>query len=275
MQPSAPTKTQLKKRRQSRQQRRVRAVKALWRFGCMSAILGGFAWTISRSDWKISKAEQIRVEGNHYLTDDAIRAILAIPYPKLIMELAPSQLTDKLIAQGSIASAKIDRGLLPPHLVVQVQDLPPIARILTEDGSQSQIFVDERGRQLPISSYQPTVLSSLPKLQVRLPTTGSCPDWTQLYQMIQTSPVAIGIIDCRDPQNLFLQTEIGKVRLGTAGINSRSNQRIQQLDKLRDWQQDAGSVDVDYLDLDNPDAPKLQLKPGISSTGTSSLNQEN
>ncbi len=238
----------------------------------MSAILGGFAWTVSRSDWKISQAEQIRVEGNQYLTDNAIRSSLAIPYPKLIMELAPEQLTAKLVAQGSISSAKIDRGLLPPHLVVQVQDLPPIAQVLPDNDTQSQIFVDERGRQLPISSYQPTVLSSLPKLQLRLPTTGECPDWAQLYRVIQTSPVAIGIVDCRDPQNLFLQTEIGKVRLGAAGINSRSNERIQQLDRLRDWQKEAGAVDVDYLDLENPDAPKLQLKPGVAGTDRANLN---
>jgi cell division protein FtsQ len=238
----------------------------------MSAILGGFAWAVSRSDWKISKAEQIRVEGNQYLTDNAIRSILAIPYPKLIMELAPEQLTTSLITKGSIASAKIDRGLLPPHLVVQVQDLPPIAQIMLENDTQPQIFVDELGRKLPISSYQPNVLSSLPKLQLRLPSTGICPDWAQLYRLIQTSPVTIGIVDCRDPQNLFLQTEIGKVRLGAAGINARSNERIQQLDRLRNWQKDAGSVDVDYLDLENPDAPKFQLKPGIKTTGTSNLN---
>ncbi len=241
----------------------------------MSAILGGFAWTVSRSDWKISKAEQIRVEGNQYLTDQTIRSILAIPYPKLIMELAPEQLTNRLIAQGSIASAKIDRGLLPPHLVVQVQDLPPIARVLSDNDTQSPIFVDERGRQLPISSYQPTILSSLPKLQLRLPSAGICPDWAQLYRAIQTSPVTIGIVDCRDPQNLFLQTEIGKVRLGSTGINARSSERIQQLDRLRDWQKQAGSADVDYLDLENPDAPKLQLKPGITSAGTSNLDRSN
>lgn len=238
----------------------------------MSAILGGFAWTVSRSDWKISKAEQIRVEGNQYLTDGAVRSILAIPYPKLIMELAPEQLTAKLIAQGSISSARIDRGLLPPHLVVQVQDLPPIAQIMQDNDTQSQIFVDERGRQLPVSSYQPTILSSLPKLQLRLPSAGICPDWAQLYRLIQTSPVEIGIVDCRDPQNLFLQTEVGKVRLGAAGVNARSNERIQQLDRLRNWQKDAGPVDVDYLDLENPDAPKFQLKPDLTPTGTSNLN---
>ena len=238
----------------------------------MSAILGGFAWTVSRSDWKISKAEQVRIEGNQYLTDNAIRSILAIPYPKLIMELAPEQLTAKLVAQGSIASARIDRGLLPPHLVVQVQDLPPIAQVMQGDDTPSQIFVDERGRQLPISSYQQTTLSSLPKLQLRLPSAGICPDWTQLYRLIQTSPVEIGIVDCRDPQNLFLQTEIGKVRLGAAGINARSNERIQQLDRLRNWQKDAGAIDVDYLDLENPDAPKFHPKPDITTTDTSNLN---
>jgi cell division protein FtsQ len=238
----------------------------------MSAILGGFAWTVSRSDWKISKAEQVRIEGNQYLTDNTIRSILAIPYPKLIMELAPEQLTAKLVAQGSISSARIDRGLLPPHLVVQVQDLPPIAQVIQSNDTQSQIFIDEHGRQLPISSYQPAILSSLPKLQLRLPSAGTCPDWTQLYRLIQTSPVKIGIVDCRDPQNLFLQTEIGKVRLGAAGINARSNERIQQLDRLRNWQKDAGSVDVDYLDLENPDAPKFQLKPDLTPRGTSNLN---
>lgn len=228
----------------------------------MSTILGGFAWTVGQSDWKISKPEQIQVEGNQYITTAAIRSILAIPYPKSMMELAPSQLTARLIERGSISSARVDRGLMPPRLVVQVQDLPPIARVLTDNSSQPQMFVDERGRQLPLASYQTTVLSALPKLQVRLPTTGRCPDWAQLYRAVQTSPVAIGVIDCRDPQNLFLQTEIGKVRMGAAGINARSNERIQQLDKLRNWHHEAGSVDVDYLDLENPDAPKLQLKSG-------------
>lgn len=238
----------------------------------MSAILGGFAWTASRSDWKISQAEQIRVEGNQYLTDRTIRSILAIPYPQLIMELAPEHLTAKLIAQGSISSAKIDRGLLPPQLVVQVQDLPPIAHVMQSDDSLSQTFVDERGSQVPLSSYQPTVLSSLPKLLLRLPSAGICPDWKQLYRSIQTSPVKIGIVDCRDPQNLFLQTEIGKVRLGAAEINSRSNERIQQLDRLRNWQKGTSAADVDYLDLENPDAPRLQLKPGLVSTDTPNRN---
>jgi cell division protein FtsQ len=260
--PQFVSKLPQKKRRKSRPKQRLKVVKSLWRFGCMSAIFGGVGWVASYSDWKISKAEQIHVQGNQYLTDQAVRSILAIPYPKLIMELAPAQLTAKLIAQGSISTAKIDRSLLPPHLTVQVQDLPPIARIIPGDDTLSQMFIDERGRQLPLSSYRPAIWPSLPTLQLKLPTTGICPDWPQLYPIVHTSPVAVSVVDCRNPQNLFLQTEIGAVRLGAVGANSRSKARIQELDRLRDWQKYTDPTTVEYIDLENPDSPKLQLKPG-------------
>jgi cell division protein FtsQ len=206
---------QLNQRRsQLKQQRRVRVIKSLWRLACMSGILAGLGWVVSQADWRISKPEQVRIQGNQYLSDATIRDWLAIPYPKLMMELAPAQLTARLVGRGSIASVKIDRELLPPRLLVRVRDLPPVARIIRDETTDSQIFVDELGRQLPLSSYHSTVWQSLPKLGLMPPSEGICPEWNQLYQAIHASPVAIGTIDCRNPQNLILQTELGKVRLG-------------------------------------------------------------
>jgi cell division protein FtsQ len=255
------SKEQIKqRRRQLRQQRRLRAVKSLWRFLCMSAILAGLGWLVNQPDWTISKPSQIQIQGNQYLSDATIRSMLSISYPKLIIELAPAQLTTQLIERGSIATVKIDRGLLPPHLIVDIQDLLPVARIMREDGTDSQTFIDERGLQIPISSYRATVWPSLPTRRVRLPSSGICPEWTQLYRAVHTSPVAIGIIDCRNPQNLILQTELGKVRLGAIVDKSRLSDRMQQLDRLRDWQKHTDPKSVDYLDLENPDLPKLQLK---------------
>ncbi len=231
----------------------------------MSGILGGLGWIIHRSDWTISKPEQIKVQGNQYLNDRTIKSMLAIAYPQPIMELAPEKLTAQLIDRGSIASAKVDRGLLPPQLIVQVQDLPPVARVLQAENTPIAAFVDERGRQLPISSYRATVWQSLPKLQLRPPATGVCPEWTQLYQAIRTSPVAIGIVDCRNPQHLMLQTEIGKVRLGAIGDIPRLTTQMQQLDRLRNWQKGTNPDIIDYLDLENPHSPRFQLKQAISN----------
>lgn len=225
----------------------------------MSGILAGLAWAIDRPDWTISKPEQIRIEGNQYLSDHTIRSMLAIPYPQLIMELAPEQLRTKLLARGSISSVQIDRGVLPPQLLVQVRDTPPVARIVRSSSLQSQLLIDAHGLQLPLSSYRPTVWRSLPKLQLMLPTQGTCPNWSQIYQVIQTSPVAVWLIDCRDPQKLRLQTEVGQIELGGFTDPSRLTHQIQQLDRLRDWQQHPSSDDVDLLDLTNPDRPELKI----------------
>lgn len=231
----------------------------------MSGILTGLGWIVYRSDWTISKPDQVQIQGNKYLSDQTVRSMLAIPYPQPIMELAPEKLTAQLIDHGSIVSAKVDRGLLPPQLIVQVRDLPPVARILQDQNTPTPAFIDESGRQLPLSSYRTTVWQSIPKLQLRPPATGVCPEWKQLYQAIRTSPVAIGIIDCRNPQHLMLQTEIGKVRLGAIGDSSRLTSQIQQLDRLRNWQKDTDPASIDYLDLENPRSPRFQLKQAISS----------
>ncbi len=249
------------RRRQLRQQRQVRAIKSLWRFGCMCGILSGVAVAIQRrADWTISKPEQVRIEGNNYLSDRTIRSLLAIEYPSTLVELAPERLAAKLVERGSIASVTIDRGLFPPHLSVRVRDLPPVARVTQNDTTGSQLVVDERGRQQPIANYRDFVRESLPNLQLRLSERGECPGWPQLYRAISTSPVAIGIIDCRNPQNLILQSEVGKVRLGSSEDESRLNDRIGQLDRLRYWQKYTDPLGVEYLDLENPDSPKLQLK---------------
>jgi cell division protein FtsQ len=249
------------RRRQLRQQRRVRLVQSVWRFGCMCGILTGVVWVAQRGgDWTIASPAQIRIEGNKYLTDTTIRSLLAVRYPQSLVELAPQNLSERMSQHGSIASSRIDRGVLPAQLLVRVEDLPPVARIMQDEVTESQLVVDERGRQQPIANYHSTVQKSLPKLRLRPPDRGECPAWQQLYRAVLTSPVAIGTIDCRNPQNLILQSEVGTVRLGSFSEEGRLNGQLQQLDRLRNWQKYTDPQQVEYLDLGNPDAPKLQLK---------------
>ena len=256
----------MKQRQQIRKQRRIQSIQALWRLGWMSGIFAGVVWVATQPDWMISKPAQIKIKGNRYLSDTAIRSMLAIPYPQSILQLAPAQLTSQLLQHGSIINATIDRELLPPRLLIQIEDRPPVAQILLRETTAPPIFLNERGAQLPISSYRSTIQPTAAKLRVMLPDQGVCPNWAQLYPVIRTSPVSIGIIDCRDPQNLILQTEVGKVRLGNLGDNQRLVQQIQQLDLLRDWRKYINPLEVDCLDLENPNSPKLQLKRAVTVT---------
>jgi cell division protein FtsQ len=232
----------------------------------MSGILASVAWVANQPDWTISKPEQIQIQGNRYLNDATIRSMLAIRYPQAVMQLAPEQLTARLLNRGSISSVRIDRRLLPPRLVVQIEDRPPVAQVLQSPDNPPRTFVDERGTQIPVSNYLSSVQQAIPRLRVFALAQTMCPNWPQLYQAIHRSAVLIGSIDCRNPQNLILQTEVGKVRLGSVGDRQRLNGQIQQLDLLRDWRKHTNVLEVDYLDLENPAAPKLQLKQSGSVT---------
>jgi cell division protein FtsQ len=225
----------------------------------MSGILAGVAWVANQPDWTISKPSQIRIEGNNYLTDATIRSMLGISYPQSIMSLSPAELTAKLLERGSISSVRIDRGLLPPHVLVQIEDSLPVALVMKDERDAAQLVVDERGLQLPISSYRPIVRQSLPKLRFRPPARGTCPNWRHLYRAAQGSPVAVGTIDCRNPQNVFLQTDVGKVRLGRPGNELQLKAQIQKLDRLRYWWQEHPHPEqAEYLDLENPATPVVQ-----------------
>uniref|UniRef100_UPI00286E5B06 cell division protein FtsQ/DivIB n=1 Tax=Chamaesiphon sp. VAR_48_metabat_403 TaxID=2964700 RepID=UPI00286E5B06 len=263
------SQAQIEQRRQQlRQHRQIRVVKSVWRFTCMSGILAGVGWTIYQPGWTISKPEQIQIEGNQYLSDTTVRSMLEITYPKPILELDPAELTEQLATklapqpiERSSVNVKIDRRVFPPQPIVQIQDLPPVARIMQTSTTHAQMFIDERGLQLPISSYRPIVWKSLPTLQLRLPIQGTCPGWSQLYRAIRTSPVTVGIVDCHNSQNVILQTEVGKIRLGSIGNKSKITNQMQQLDRLRNWQKHPLSANADLLDLENPDSPRLQLSP--------------
>ncbi len=261
MQQSASPEQLKQRRRQLQQQRLVRTVKSLWRFSCMSGILAGVVWAIDRSDWHISQPERVRIEGNRYLTDETIRSILAIAYPQMIMEIAPAQLTAKLLDRASIASVKIDRFLYPPRLVIKVQDLPPVAQIMVDENAPPQKFVDERGLQMPIASYHTAVAQSPPSLRLRPPELGTCPAWAQIYQAVRTSPVAVGIVDCRNPQNLIFHTNVVEVRLGAFRDESRLKSQLQQIDRLRNWRTSTSHPEtVDYLDLEHLDRPFFKIR---------------
>ena len=256
------TKQQKKRRRQLKQQRRVQSVQSLWRFACMLVLLTGVGWFVSQPNWTISKPQQIQIKGNNYLSESAIRSMMGIRYPKQLMDLEPEQLRTQLLARKSIVSASVDRALLPPHLTIQVRDLRPVAQVIRNPSKPPTAFIDERGVEIPIGNYLPTVQRSAPKLRLLAPERGICPNWLELYPVIDASPVAIGIIDCHNPQNLFLQTEVGKVRLGNIGTKARLTTQIEQLDRLRNWQKSNNSSQIDYLDLESPNfPPKLQLKP--------------
>jgi cell division protein FtsQ len=248
------------RRQQLRQKRRIKTVQTLWRLLCMGGTIGVLAWLFNQSTWKITQPEQVQIVGNRYLSETAIRSGLSLQYPQWLIQLEPAKIKQKLLIQGGIVGVDVERRLFPPQVTIRVEDRPPVAGvILPANSNLPQSTIDFRGITTPIDRYLPTNRPA-PKLKVMVAETGTCPHWAQIYPTIQASPVAIGIVDCRNLQDLRLQTEIGEVRLGSYQQAQRFTAQIQKLDRLRNLPQEVKPRSVGYVDLENPDRPKVQLK---------------
>jgi cell division protein FtsQ len=246
------------RRRQLRQQRRVRTVKVLWQLTVIGGLVGGITWAVCQPDWVIRQPQQIQIRGNQFLSANAVRTMLNLKYPISLLHIEPQVLKAQLVSQGHITAATIDRELIPPRLTVRVQDISPVAMA---DKPARQGLVDEYGHWLPLTSYQ-VPADRLPKLKLLL-VDDMCPEWPELYQAVSQSPVQVSEINCRNPFNLMLKTEIGTLRLGPFE-HTKVYKQLQEAHKLRNWQQQyqhrfTSITDVAYIDLENPTNPRLQL----------------
>jgi cell division protein FtsQ len=248
------------RRRQLRQERRVRTMKVSWQVLLLGGIVGGVIWGVTRPDWTISKPQQVSIAGNQALTESAVRNMLGLRYPTSLLQIEPQALNAKLLAQGSVVKATVHRELMPPRLHVQIRDRLPVALVdRSIDNKITKGLFDETGQWLPLNSYR-LKSEQMPKL--RLIASQSCPGWAELYRAIQQSPVQIAEVDCQDPLHLTLTTEIGMVRIGEFD-RTKIYKQLQRAHELRNWQQST-SLKNAIVDLENPQSPKLQEIGGKS-----------
>lgn len=259
MNPPLSRKEELRKHRsQLRRQRRGRALKICWQVLVLGTLVSGIFWAVQQPDWIIRQSQQIQIRGNRYLAANTVREMLGLKYPVSLLHIEPQNLNAKLLNQSGVLAANIHRELLPPRITVQIQDQPPVA---VADRADQPGLVNAAGQWLPLNSYQ-IDNDKLPQLKILITDSGICPDWPTFYQTIRSSPIPVGEIDCRDPFNLHLKTDIGDIRIGSFEP-SRLRQQLQKAFELGDWQQSYQlkyhqTSDIAYIDLENPEMPKIQ-----------------
>ena len=275
----AVTQTELGRRRQElRRQRRARSVAVLWQTVAASAIAGGLLWWIAQPAWLIARSEQVKVEGNQWLSDKAVRSLVPLSYPQSLWGIQPQALAEKLESTGPIAKAKVTRNLFPPSLTVEVSERLPVAvaqptAVLKSSDKEKVGWLDARGGWMPSDSYaavrsqnssivqdsfqgtQPQ--HSLPTLKVIGPLEQYRASWPKFYQGLSGLTVKVFEIDWQDPNNLILKTEIGTVHLGP--YSSKTASQLKVLDRMRQLPKQLDSSKIAYIDLRNPAEPIVHL----------------
>jgi len=262
------SQTELAQRRsQLRRQRRLKALQTIWRSLLVSVLAGGVVWVITRPDWVIRNPEQIDIEGNELLSAPKIRSLLHLSYPQSLLKLQPQIIVDNLESQAPIARVTVTRQLLPPSLTIQVKERQPVAIAQPPTAKKQPTsakpiplgLLDAQGVWIPIDNYSNGKRSlKLPTLKVIGLHDQYRAYWSSLYQTVSHSPVKVVEIDCQDPVNLIIKTELGKIHLGA--YSSRIPYQFKVLDRMRELPTHINPDEIDYIDLKNPDFPSIQLK---------------
>jgi cell division protein FtsQ len=284
------SRTDLAHRRQKlRRQRQMKIIQAIWRSFAISGLAGGLLWLAIQPMWVLNAPKQIVMKsGNQLLSAEAIQSLVVLSYPQSLWRIQPSLIANSLKKQPTIAEATVSRRLFPPGLIIEINERIPVALAVPLRGSKlggaslregfgeaiaqtphqrktgfsnqqaSMGLLDASGVWMPLEKYtslNPTV--KLPILKVIGSPEQYRPFWKQLYQAVSQSSVKIIEIDCQDPTNLILKTELGNVYLGSP--SPQLSEQINILAQMRHLPTKLNPSQIEYIDLKNPESPLVQL----------------
>ncbi|MCV3212361.1 FtsQ-type POTRA domain-containing protein [Plectonema radiosum NIES-515] len=267
------SRTDLQVRRHKlRRQRQMKIIQAIWRTLGVTSLLGSLLWVASQPMWVLSTPKQIQIaSGSRSLSPEAISSLLVLSYPQSLWRIEPSAIADSLTKQPTIAKASVKRRLFPPGLIIDIQERVPVAiaqrhhqATLTLDANiaSSTGLLDANGiwmNQEKYISLNPTV--KLPSLIVIGSFEQYRPYWNQLYQSVSQSSVKVMEIDCQDPTNIILKTELGYVHLGA--VSPQISEQIKVLAQMSHLPTQLNPNQIEYIDLKNPESPLVQMNQKI------------
>ncbi len=285
------SRANLAQRRQKlRRQRQIKIIQAIWRTIAVTGFASALFWVAIQPMWVLKDSEQIVIKsGNQLLTQKDIYSLLGLSSPQSLWRIEPSLIAESLKKQPNIAQATVSRRLLPPGLIIDIQERVPVAIaqirknqavtscLITSSspGKSSNIkscfqnsnpankqdevgLLDASGVWMPITRYMSiNPKAKLPKLIVIGLTAQSRPFWTQLYQALSQTSLKVTEIDFQDPRNLILKTELGNVHLGSP--SDKLPQQIQAIVQMRHLATKVNPSNIDYIDIKNLTIPLVQM----------------
>ncbi|MBW4666897.1 MAG: FtsQ-type POTRA domain-containing protein [Cyanomargarita calcarea GSE-NOS-MK-12-04C] len=258
------------RRKKLRKKRQTKIIQAIWRTIAVSGLAGGLLWVAIQPIWILKDPQQIEISQirSSLLPDESIRSLLALSYPQSLLRIDPSALAQSLEKQPIIAQATVTRRLFPPGLIIQIQERVPVALAQSGNTKSTVGLLDVTGVWMPLEKYRslnPQFL--LPSLKVIGDPEQYRPYWTQIYQAVSQSSVKVMEINCQDPTNIVLKTELGKVHLGAP--SSQISDQIKVIAQMRHLPAKLNSSQIEYIDLKNPDRPIVQMNQNNSRNSKS------
>ncbi|MGA1623054.1 MAG: cell division protein FtsQ/DivIB [Synechocystis sp.] len=238
-------------------QRRWKRLRACWQFIGVCGLAGGMVWVMSWPEWSIRSPQQVTFQGNELVSSATLHQTLPLAYPQAIWQLSTDRLRLELEQSPPLAAVAVTRQLFPAQLKIAVQERQPLAIAVSEQGLG---YLDVEGNYIPAKVYSPEVRAKLPQTPQFLGYEPQYRSFWQTHQRrIQQSPVKIRIINGNNPTNISLTTAMGTVFLGSD--LSQFDRQLTVLEEMQNLPKLVAKERLFFIDLSNPDDPRIQLTP--------------
>ena len=245
-------------------QRRWKRLRTCWQFVAVCGLAGGMVWVMSWPEWSIRSPQQVTFQGNQLVSSTTLQQSLPLEYPQAIWQLSTDHLGSELGQNPALAAVEVTRQLFPAQLTITVQERQPLAIAVTDQGLG---YLDRDGNYIPAKLYSQDIRAKLPQTPQFL---GYEPQYQGFWQThrtrIQQSPVNIRIINGNNPSNISLTTNMGIVLLGSD--LSLFDRQLTVLEEMQNLPRLIAKERLVFIDLTNPDDPRIQLKPQPQSIDT-------
>lgn len=287
---SVSRKDLAQRRQKLRQQRRIKIIQTIWQTLAATGMAGGLLWLTVQPIWVLRTSSQVVIRSNNkLLSTQTTQSLLELSYPQSLWRIEPATIAETLKKQPAISQASVSRRLFPPGLIIEIKEKSPVAvaQILpkqntsncqtqpqsseksttqspnpclknshTQDKHSQVNLLDANGALIPWKKY--TALNpngKLPSLKVIGVPEQYRAYWHQLYQAVSQSAIQVTEIDCQDPTNLILKTELGNVHLG---VPTQLAEKFYVLKQLKQLPSQLDSKQIAYIDLKNPSSLLVQ-----------------
>jgi len=258
-----------------KRQRQTRILQSLWRLLVVSSFAGGLIWAGLLPKWTIHEPQQVVIQGNQYLSTEALRRLLTPTQSNQgssagsvvlqrstddsIITLSPQTIKHRLQRQAPIEQTTVARDLYPPRLTIAVKERKPVAVTVPNPDTINPLgkgYLDATGVWMPKESYRsPTAFTTSFKVVGYHPQYRF--QWAKIYPHLKASPVDIQVLNWENPANLILKTEIGKVHLG--GNIETLPKQLAILAKLKNLPKKVPPREMRYINLKNPNFILIKL----------------
>jgi cell division protein FtsQ len=257
----------------------------------------------------LRRSDQVKVEGNQFLSAQTIRSLLPIKYPQSIFRTQPSVIAATLKQKAPIIEASVDRQIFPPGLTVRIQERTPVAQLVDPDvmAANKEVSKSEAGKneasKAGKAEGKPDASKTAPKESQPLGLKGHdlidesgvvipIESLNALNQTLKLPTLKIlGRIEVIRPQWVacyqFLRSSPVRIQqidwrnptnlvvtaeTGTIYLGPYGpdfGRQLRAIESMRRISEKLPGEQIDYIDLKNPD------KPAIHKTGVKNIEKNN